>query len=131
MILRSPCIITSRLRPGVRLADGSSISIGYSPRSGDAGRVRYEYVIDMADGQSCEGSDLQSGCGGGTLREGLSSLLSFLAAAAEAYSAGMRGRDSDNADLFPEDVCEWAYQNSDELSMLQVEVDELADCIEE
>jgi hypothetical protein len=59
--------------------------------------------------------------GGGCIQEALSSLLSFLVASAEAVRYGS---DSDNSDLFPKKVAEWAYMNSDELSMLSVELEE-------
>ena len=132
MIIRKPCIITSRLLPGVRLSDGSVISIRYSKHRGDEGRVRYEYLIDLPDGRCHEGNDLQSGVGGGTLREGMVSLLSFLGASAEAYKAvTFRGRSSDNEGLFPDFIEEWAYQNDDELAMLRCMVEETLDCIEE
>lgn len=131
MIIREPCCITSRLLPGVRLSDGSEVSIRYSKHPAPAGRVRYEYLIDLADGRCHEGNDLQSGCQGGTLREGLASILAFLGASAEAYGSHFRGRQSENGDLFPDFIGEWAYQNDGELAMLQCMVEETRGCIEE
>jgi len=49
--------------------------------------------------------------------KGFVAFLSFLSAAAEAYAAGMRGLESDNGSLFPADVMEWAYINSDAIEM--------------
>ncbi len=115
-------MITSRLLPGVRVGD-ATISIAWAKRAGSGGRSRYQYYID-GPGIEHEGDDLQSGAGGGGLQEGMSSLLAFLGAAAEAYAASMRGRESDNADLFPAAVNEWAYQNDSEIGSLQFELDE-------
>lgn len=120
MIIRDPCVITSRLLPGVRLPDGSQLSIRYSKAPKQDGRVRYEYLLDLPNGLCHEGNDLQSGCHGGTLREGLESLLSFLMAAAEAYrSLTFQGRPSENGGLFPDFIMEWAYLHDDELAMLR------------
>lgn len=130
MEIREPCCITSRLLPGVRIGD-SEISIGYSDQPGLGGRTRYRYYIDTP-AASVESDDLQSGCCGGTLRSGLESLLGFLGAFAESVQYESRTeRKSENADLFPASLAEWAVQNSDELGMLAIEVEETDDCIVE
>jgi hypothetical protein len=50
----------------------------------------------------------------------MESLLSFLTAAAESYGYTMRtGRESDNSDLFPAFIVEWAYQNDSEIQSVQ------------
>lgn len=58
----------------------------------------------------------------------MSDLLSFLGAAAESYRYRKcdwaNVTEDDNATLFQREVVEWAYQNSDEISMLGSEVDE-------
>jgi hypothetical protein len=55
-----------------------------------------------------------------------------LDACGESYGYGLRtGQSGENADLFPEQVAEWAYQNSDELSMLACELEENKGLIEE
>jgi len=121
--LKSPVIITPRLMPGLQI-HGSFISINRDPVPTDDGRDRYQYYLDI-DGQEYRANDLSSGVGGGTLQEGLQSLLSFLSAAADAYAYQMRsGRNSENSDLFPEWVNEWTYENSDDISMLAVELEE-------
>ena len=117
MKLHEPFIITARLLPGVKIGD-SFISIELAGETCE-GRTRYRYHIDTPDFEHTS-SDLKSGCGGGDLVQGMSSLLSFLGAAAEAYNRP----DSDNADLFPPNVTEWAYQHSDETSRLQCEIEE-------
>lgn len=130
MIIREPCCITSRLLPGV-MVDGVEVSIEYSKEPGESRRVRYRYYID--DGpREYQADDLQSGAGGGNLQAGLENLLAFLGAAGEAYNYKMRtGEESDNGDLFPDWVSEWAYQNDDELSMIGIELRESENIIEE
>lgn len=137
MTLCSPIIITPRLLPGVQIGK-AFVAIQYSRRPGREGRTRYQWFIDLPDGREFAGDDLQSGCCGGSLQNGLESLLSFLGAAAESYRYDMRknihdsNRDGDsNSDLFPAPVVEWAYQNSDELSMLQCELEENKGLIDE
>jgi hypothetical protein len=83
------------------------------------GRARYLYFIDLPN-YSLEREDLQSGYGGGNLQDGLESLLSFLSAFAEAQSYP----NSENQDLFPAELAEWATQNADEISMIQCELEE-------
>ena len=144
--VKPPCVITSRLRCGVKIGQ-SEISIAFDGWSDD-GRTVYRYWLDLyLDGKriECEGNDLQSGVGGGTLQHGLESLLSFLQACGESYGyrlqlnlnhTGDNRLDEqlddidDNANLFPKDVAEWCYMNSDELTMLAIELSETPDAIE-
>ena len=119
MKLQAPFEISARLLPSVRVGT-CFISIEFAGETSD-GRARYRYFIDTPDFEH-EGSDLKSGCGGGSLQEGMESLLSFLTAAAESYR--YNGMDGENSDLFPEQVTCWACANSDELSMLQCELQE-------
>ena len=136
--LTAPVEITPRLLPGVRIGD-AYISIEYSARPGSEGRIRYQYHIDLpADPDTADprtehtGDDMQSGCGGGSLQAGLESLLSFLGACGESVSyAAHAGHDGENSDMFPEAIGEWAAQCSDELSMLQIELEETPDLIRE
>ena len=104
------------------------------------GRTCYEYSIAFPEGYAYtdkqgetqfidrgfiyRNRDLRSGCQGGDERQGMESLLSFLGAAAESYGYTMRtGRESDNSELFPAFIVEWAYQNADEISMAQYELE--------
>ena len=120
--LRTPLIITPRLMPGARIANGF-LSIGYSDLPGNGGRTRYHYAIDV-DGQGCEGHDLQSGSGGGDLQDGFRSFLAFLIDAAEGCGYELRtGRAPESAGSFPLWVSEWAYDHSDELEALSLDLE--------
>ena len=140
MEIKPPLCITSRLLPGFRL-DGGEVSIEYADRPGDDGRTRYRYWIDLnatVDGKSIGNccvhvaDDLQSGCGGGNLQEGLASLLSFLSACGESVNWGNHTRDNgENAYIFPEAVGRWCARNEDELSILATELEETGNLIEE
>lgn len=122
MTLNSPFIITPRLLPGVQVGDGL-ISIEYA-RSDRDGRTVYRYHIDIP-GHEYSGTDLRSGCQGGSLQDGMESLLTFMGACGESYRYAMRtGRQGENTDLFPPAIAEWCYRHSDELSMLALEIEE-------
>jgi hypothetical protein len=122
MKLSHPLIITPRLLAGVRV-DKSFISIEIIGRDPD-GRHQYRYHIDTPENEHT-GEDLRSGCQGGSIQDGLESLLAFLSAAAESYSYTMRtGETGDCSDLFPSWVSEWAYENLTELEMLSCELEE-------
>jgi hypothetical protein len=124
MTIHPPLCITSRLLPGVRIGD-AWISIEYADWPGEDGRQRYTWYIENGSqsGESYESDDLQSGAGGGTLQEGLESLLGFLGAFASAIAFREReGKEAENADLFPADLAEWAVENADEITMLECEL---------
>ena len=133
--VKPPCVITSRLRCGVRIGL-SEISIAFDGYSDD-GRSVYQYWLDLdLDGKRIEywADDINSGVGGGTLQQGLESLLSFLSACGESYGYAMRKNgklidDDGNATLFPADVAEWCYINSDELAMIACKLEETPDAI--
>lgn len=132
MKLHAPFIITPRLMAGLHVGD-AFISMGTGQRNAE-GRTQYGCFIDLPDGTEHEVTDLRSGCQGGSLQSGFASLLSFLTACAESYSYAMRRNkplsETENGDLFPPAVAEWAYQFSDELSMLGMEIKETKDLIE-
>jgi hypothetical protein len=129
MRLLPPIIITARLLPGLRLGDGF-ISIEYAGLSSD-GRQVYRYYIDIPAGEF-QGRDLKSGVGGGTLQEGLESLLDFLDAAAESYEYRLHsGREGENEGLFERAVAEWAYRNSSEIEDLCEQLKNTPNLIEE
>ena len=123
MILHPPLIITSRLLPGLKIGD-TFISLGYGSRSAD-NRMVYAVWIDLPDGTEHAIADLRSGCGGGSIQDGLANLLGFLGAAAESRQYRERtGREGENEHLFAPAIVEWASENSDEISMLACELEE-------
>jgi len=123
MKLHSPIIITPRLLPGVKIGD-VFISITYDSDEAD-GRTRYRYYIDPLGPE--EGlNDLQSGRRGGSLQEGLGSILCFLCDAGDryGYAIHLAGDHPDvDDDSFTPKIMEWCYENSDEISMLQCEIE--------
>ena len=88
------------------------------------GRTIFTYTL-KGEGIDYEASALKSGCGKGGRedRDGMESLLSSLGAAAESYRYHHGMKADSNTDLFPEEICEWAYQNSDEISMAAYELE--------
>jgi hypothetical protein len=110
--LTHPMTITPRLMAGLKVGK-AFISIEYAGVSPDR-RWIYRYHIDRGS-REFTGEDLKSGVGGGSIQQGLTSLLSFLTAAAEG---------GENADLFPPEIVEWAAENRDELSCLEIELEE-------
>lgn len=112
----------------------ATISIGAGARN-DEGRTQYGTFIDFDDGREFEITGLKSGCQGGDIKNGMESLLSFLSAAAESFRYRKCDwnniSEDDNASLFPREITEWAYENSDEISMMEIEISENPDCIEE
>lgn len=123
MEIHSPLCITSRLLPGVRIGE-ATISIEYGGIAPNF-RQRYRWWIDLSDnGGEFKGNEL-SAMEGSTLQEGLESLLGFLSAFAKAIAYQERsGRESENADLFPAGLADWATANADELSVLECELQE-------
>lgn len=130
MKLTDPIIITPRLLPGVRVGD-AWISVEHAGATDYAGRGRIRYYID-GPGFEYENEDLSlpirvAHTG---LQEALENLLGFIGAAGEAYRyTQSTGRASENLDLFPSAVNEWAYQHSDEIDMLRLEIEETPNLI--
>lgn len=89
------------------------------------GRTIYGYSIRIGGVEPThQARDLRSGCQGGTEREGLASLLSFLSAAAESRRyRESTGQEGDNEDLFPAEIADWACQYSDEISVASIELE--------
>lgn len=87
----------------------------------DGERVQYKWeVTDENLNVLGEGDDLRSGSGEDVnYPKMLAALCGFLAACGEAQ----RYPDSDNRDLFPPAVAEWAEANQDGLSMASEELD--------
>jgi hypothetical protein len=117
--VETPLFISSRLMAALKIEGAGTLHlshVGYT----DGGRVRYQYVIEDADGTELEsGQDLNSGVGSPVdYTATMATICSFLSAAAESYGYQMRtGREGENADLFSPAVVEWAYQNANEITM--------------
>ena len=122
MKLLSPIIITPRLMAGLKIGD-SFVSIQDTGRNCE-GRTIYRYHIDTPEFEYTN-NDLRSDIYGGTLQEGLETLLAFLGACAES------GDDGENSDLFPINVREWANHHDDELAMLRIDLEENQNLITE
>jgi hypothetical protein len=126
--LRPPLFISSRLMAAIRVGDhGATIHVepvGHTPD----GRIAWRYIVEDNAGQVLDdATDLHSGIGDQIdSRRTLATLLSFLSAAAESYRHTMTGPSSDNADMFPPDLMEWAYEHDDELAALALELDQPA-----
>ena len=114
MIIKHPCIITSRLLPGIKVGD-VTVSIEYAPevKQEYAHRAAYRYYIDSKD---FEYSNTDLSTGYANLQYALGTLLGFL---------------SDSCDLFPPKVEKWANDHSDELSLLANELEETPNLIDE
>ncbi|MDE2020432.1 MAG: hypothetical protein KGJ13_08865 [Patescibacteria group bacterium] len=127
MKLNYPFVISSRLLPAVKVGNGT-ISIEFAGQTQD-GRTRYRYYIDTPDFEY-SGNDLKSSVGGGSLQKGMEDLLSFLNACAESrqYSRSTP-RLGENSDLFPDHVGEWAGTYSEEIAMLEYELQESPELI--
>lgn len=122
MLLQSPFFIGSNLLPALRVGQ-AVISMQYGDWTSD-GRISYDYVIEHPE--FIYGSnDLASGVGGGTLQQGFESLLSFLLACAESLQYFDRtGTEGENQWLFPPMCWDWVRENSDELQMLQCDLEQ-------
>lgn len=112
MELHPPLMISARLLPAVRIGD-TFISIEPTCTRDHSGKPLWRYFIDgphlIHEGEDLAGWDDSRGM--------LGSLLSFLSACAESYP------DGECADLFPANVAEWAQENSDEISIISLELD--------
>jgi len=127
-------IITSRLLPGVKIAD-CTIALDRDGETHD-NRDRFRYHFDFDDGREITGNDLKSGCGGCDTIEAFQSLFTFLQAAIESYRYNLHEGDKNpfedgNADLFDRAIVEWAYQHSNEIVEFAFELENNPHLIEE
>jgi hypothetical protein len=124
MQLKPPFMISSRLLPGLKVADGS-LSLEALRRNRE-GRIVYRWYADIPAGEFSE-KDLKSGSGADVDYQNVfGDFLSFLSAAAESYAYGLRmqGDFGENVDLFPRPVVEWAHKHSEEIDTLQLEIED-------
>lgn len=118
--LKPPFLIGGRLLPAIRIGD---VWISMERLERRENRYVFRWTIDMPDGSSHTGSDMDSPRS--SIQEAFANILGFLSAAAEAYGYELQtGRKSENIDLFPKPVVEWAYQNSDDIDVMACGVEE-------
>lgn len=110
--------------------DGVRVGVTYAGmryEPNDGIRAAYHWQVDLP-GNVTGATDLHGPATRGNPgpRSMLTTLLAFLGAAAESYGYDMRHGpgSSENGDLFPPAVTEWAYMHDDELTMLASELDE-------
>lgn len=121
MKLRSPFMIGSTLSPALKIGDSTLHLIGTEVSKENRDRATFLLVtpeFEYEDGQ------LYSGSGGfRSTVEAFDAFLSFLEAAAEAEEYAVRtGVESDNSELFPPHVMEWALLHKDEIEMVHCEI---------
>ena len=120
LTLHSPMKISPRLLPAVEVA-GAWISL--EPTGVSENRLQWQWHIDAKGGFTWSGGGLSTGPqhvdDEAGYRAAMGALLAFLQDAAEQYR-----HDSDYDDPSFSTACvHWAYQNDDELGMLQVELE--------
>lgn len=95
------------------MADGSLITAAVDGRDSE-GRVRYVFDVRAPDGRRLALIyDIRSGVNAvPSLFDGMAAFASFLGAWVESFDYP----DSENADMFPESLRDWADVNADELS---------------
>ncbi len=122
----APLFISSRLMAALAVEGdtGGIINLEHTGTNGE-GRQTYRWLIETHDHVELgQGDDLSSGVGDEpNFTSMMATLLSFLGAGAESYRYTMDGHTSDNADLFPPAVMEWAYINDDALGVLHEVLD--------
>jgi len=128
-VLTAPLSIGPRLIPSIAIdperATGGRLSAWITGYDGDKARV--SYFVDFPGGEyygndvalSPRATRLEPG---ETIREALAVLCGYLTAEAEAYQATMGASEPVDGWLFSAAVAEWAYLNSDELSMAALDL---------
>lgn len=119
MKIHLPFEIGPRLAPALSISDSNGTAwLSY---------VDGDFIIDLPDSSEHKVEGYRAGWGC-TLQGQFASILAFLGACAESRShaerQGKPAMDGENSDLFPENVGAWAQQMSDEISMLEYEIEE-------
>ena len=120
-LLKPPFIIGSTLSPALKIGD-STLHLT-DVQFAEEGRDRATFLLVTPEFEY-EDDQLRSGVGGFQSTVSIiESFLSYLEAAAEAEEYGERtGYHSDNSDLFPRHVVEWALLNKCELDYTHMEI---------
>jgi hypothetical protein len=118
MTIHKPFEIGPRLLPALRIQDSSGCAwLSYDGR----------FIIDLPDSSEHIVEHFVPGHSS-NLQDQFAAVLGFLSACAESRSyaerQGKLAMDGENSDLFSEKVGEWAQQMSDELAILELEIDE-------
>jgi len=107
----------------IQVAD-ATLTVEMSGNIDSDGRDIYALTIVTPTFEHSDHS-IKSGCLGGTEAKGMRASLSFLFACAEGMSfERCTSHKSDNADLFPRHVGEWAFAHADELAMAMEDVEQ-------
>jgi hypothetical protein len=106
-----------------RLDDGSWVMVRRLGNDADAeGRFRYGYaILDDRHALLAAGADIRTGAGGD---DGPSDTLAALCGFLQAFAEAQDRPGSENADLFPPDLAEWAQAHADELTMVELQLRE-------
>jgi hypothetical protein len=131
-VLTTPLEIGPRLMPSIAIDPGSETGgrisaeiIGYD----EGPRAKISYFVDFPGGEYY-GNDVSvsplyaDSAPADIVREGIATLCRFLTAEAEAYqgSGNMGANEPIDGWLFSPEVAEWAYLNSGELAMAELEL---------
>jgi hypothetical protein len=120
MILHNPFKISARLLPALEVA-GAWLSLEEITKN-PYRRSVYRWYVDLPDGKEFSGDDMG---GHGGYQRMFCSFLCFLGASGDAVDYEQRtGRDSENSNLFPLPVAEWASEHMDEITILQMDLEE-------
>jgi hypothetical protein len=109
----------------VTVGDGGTLHI-QARRRDDEGRWIWRYVIEDAHHRILDdASDLRTGAGDPIdTRKAMETLVGYLGAAAESHRYTLQGQSSENSDMFPPQVMEWAYEHDDDLAALALNLEE-------
>jgi hypothetical protein len=125
MILHNPFKISSRLLPALEVA-GAWLSLEATARE-KYGRTVYRWYVDLPDGREFSENDL-SGHGG--YKQMFCSFLCFLASSGDELDATRHSADLDEVNnLFPLPVAEWASEHVDEITTLQMDLEETTETL--
>jgi hypothetical protein len=108
---------------GYVLDDGSNVLVRRLSNYADhEGRFRYGYaILDAGHELLAVGTDIRTGVGG---NDGPCTMLATLCGFLQAFAEAQGRPGSENADLFPPDLAEWASAHSDELALVELRLRE-------
>ena len=118
MTLKPPFIISARLLPGLQIAD-ATLSL-------DKGHV---FHLDLPDGTEHTIKDFRPGSMNRNIASWFAAILGFMGAAVESRKYRERQGETEidpdgNERLFTPAIVDWAAMHSDEITMLELEIEE-------